>query len=215
MITSKKPFPALSPLASLRRFAAPREATESCALCSAELSEEHNHLFELANRRLSCACEPCAVLFSNAAAPRYRRVPRDVRRLVDFRMDDVQWEAFGLPINLAFFVKSEAVEKIIAYYPSPGGAIEALPPAEAWDELAAENEVLKNIQPDVEAFLVNRLGTEANYYLLGVDHGYALAGLVRAHWRGFSGGSTVWAEIANFFARLQARSLAGGATRHV
>jgi hypothetical protein len=215
MITSKKPTLAQSPLASLRRFTAQREDREHCALCSAELSEEHSHLFELANRRLSCACEPCAVLFSNAAAPRYRRVPRDVRQLVDFRMDDVQWEAFGLPINLAFFVKSAEVEKIIAYYPSPGGAIEALPPPEAWEELTAENEVLKNLQPDVEAFLVNRLGTEADYYLLGIDHGYALAGLVRTHWRGFSGGTMVWTEIGKFFARLQARSSPHGATSHV
>jgi hypothetical protein len=214
MITSKKPSPAQSPLASLRRLAAPREEREHCALCGAELPEEHSHLFELANRRLSCACEPCAVLFSNAAAPRFRRVPREVHRLLGFRVDDVQWESLGLPINLAFFLMSAAGDKVVAYYPSPGGAIEAQPPPEAWNELAAENELLQGMQPDVEALLANRLKPEAEYYLVGIDHCYALAGVVRIHWRGFSGGSTVWSEIASFFERLKARSSPCGAGRH-
>src|SRR4051812_15436938 len=112
MITSKKPAVARSPLMSLRRFAQPRPQNEHCALCHADLAEEHSHLFELSSRRLQCACEPCAILFSNSAAPRFRRVPRDVWKLDNFRIEDLQWEAFGLPINLAFFVSSAAAAKV-------------------------------------------------------------------------------------------------------
>ena len=60
----------LAALASLRRFARPRAARERCELCGAELADEHAHLVELASRRLACACEACAILFSGQGAGR-------------------------------------------------------------------------------------------------------------------------------------------------
>jgi hypothetical protein len=65
----------LSVIASLRRFVRPRAARERCELCGTDLAEHHPHLVELATRRLQCACEACAVLFSGAGATKYRRVP--------------------------------------------------------------------------------------------------------------------------------------------
>jgi hypothetical protein len=189
----------------------PRAAGRSrCELCSAELADDHSHLVELASRRLCCACEPCAILFSNRAAPKYRRVPRRIEQLADFRLTDVQWEGLGLPINLAFFLHSTAAGRIVAMYPSPGGATEALPPADAWESLMKDNPSLRELEPDVEALLVNRLGPEPVYYRVGVDQCYALVGLVRTHWRGLSGGTAVWAEIARFFAELKNRSQGPG-----
>src|SRR5437763_14055231 len=92
-----------SALASLRRYMGPRTAGQSrCELCSAELADDHSHLVELASRRLCCACEPCAILFSSPAAPKYRRVPRRIEYLPGFRLADLQWEGLGLPINLAY-----------------------------------------------------------------------------------------------------------------
>jgi hypothetical protein len=59
---------------------------------------------------------------------------------------------------------------------------------------------------DVEALLVNRLGATPEYYLTPIDVCFALAGLIRVHWRGFSGGDAVWKEIEGFFARLRTSS---------
>ncbi len=204
-----------SALASLRRFVRPREAGRTrCELCSAALGEAHEHLVELASRRLCCACEPCAILFSTPAAPKYRRVPRRVAFLPDFRMTDVQWEGLQLPINLAFFVRSTPAGRVIALYPSPAGATEALPPADAWEMLVQDNPWLGELEPDVVALLVNRLGKEPEYYRVGVDECYALVGLVRRHWRGLSGGPEVWKELTRFFEGLKQRSRPVRGTPH-
>ena len=73
--------PATAPASSRPRRAA---RTERCELCDAALAAEHTHLVELANRRLVCACDACAILFSGQDAGKYRRVPRRVQFLPDF-----------------------------------------------------------------------------------------------------------------------------------
>jgi hypothetical protein len=192
----------------------PRAARARCDLCSTAIADDHSHLVELSNRRLCCACEPCAILFSTPAAPKYRRVPRRVQPLDDFRLTDVQWEGLQLPINLAFFVHSTPAERVVALYPSPAGATEALPPPDAWQAVVEDNPGLHSLEPDVEALLVNRLAAGPLYYRAGVDVCYSLVGLVRTHWRGMSGGTAVWAEIARFFADLRERSRPPGVDGH-
>jgi len=171
---------------------------------------EHSHLVELASRRLVCACEACAILFSGQAARKYRRVPRRVQALADFRLGDVRWEGLRLPIDLAFFLFSTAAGRVVAVYPSPGGATESLLAVEDWQALVEENPALADLEPDVEALLVNRLGTAREFYRVGIDECYRLVGLLRSHWRGFSGGPAVWEEIGRFFAGLKERSHQGG-----
>jgi hypothetical protein len=204
------PEPAAGPgptaLASLRRFLRPRPARERCELCSADLADDHAHLVEPDSRRLACACDACAVLFSGQGAGKYRRVPRDVQFLADFRLSDAQWEGLGLPINLAFFLHSSPAGRVVAFYPSPAGATEALPDAEVWQALVEDNPGLRDLTPDVAALLVHRVGEAREHYRVGVDRCYELVGLVRTHWRGFSGGQAVWDEIGRFFAGLKERA---------
>jgi hypothetical protein len=196
--------PYASPLASLRRFMRPGSAeAEQCELCGAALGPSHPHLVELARRRLTCACDACAVLFSSQAAGTYRRVPQEVELLPDFSLTDVQWQGLGPPINLAFFMQSSQAGCVQAFYPSPAGATEAAPPLDAWEEIVTDNPVLGELEPDVEALLVNRLGKAPEYYRLGIDRCYELVGLLRTHWRGFSGGDAVWQEIGRFFSTLK------------
>jgi hypothetical protein len=192
-------------LAFLRRYAGSRAVRERCELCSAELAADHSHLVELSSRRLCCACEPCAILFGSSAAAKFRRVPRRAELLADFRLTEVQWAALDLPINLAFFLHSTAAGRVVALYPSPGGATEALPPPDAWEALAEENPVLREWEPDVEALLVNRLPPAPVCFRVGIDECYKLVGLVRTHWRGLSGGPAVWEEVGRFFADLRQR----------
>ena len=199
----------LGALASLRRFARPRPPEERCELCSAGLAAEHAHLVEPGSRRLLCACDACALLLGGQAGGKFRRVPRDVRRLADFRLSDVEWQGLQLPIQLAFFLHSSPAGRVVAFYPSPGGATEAAVEPGAWEELAGQNPVLRTFEPDVEALLVNRVGQAREYYRVGIDDCYKLVGLLRTHWRGLSGGTAVWEEVGRFFAGLRARS--GGA----
>ena len=62
-------------------------------LCSQALAAEHPHLIEPANRKLICACDACAILFSGGAETKYRRVPRRIRFLADFQLTDALWES--------------------------------------------------------------------------------------------------------------------------
>jgi hypothetical protein len=203
-----------SALASVQRFMNRRRRGPRCELCGAELGEEHAHVVELATRRLCCACQACALLFSDPAAGKYRRVPRRAELVRDFRMTDVQWQGLDLPINLAFFATSSLARRVVAFYPSPAGATEALPPPDAWQAVVEGNPSLASLSPDVEALLVNRLGAEAEHYYVGIDECYALVGLVRVRWRGMTGGPALWEEVHRFFANLGERSGTVGGCAH-
>jgi hypothetical protein len=195
---------------TLRQFARKPvlRQVEQCEMCSAELRSEHAHLIELAQRRLHCACDACAMLFSGQAGTKYKRVPRDVRLLADFQMNDAEWDGLLIPINLAFFFQNSIDSRVSALYPSPAGATESLLPLEAWSSIVQANSALNQLEPDVEALLVNRVGqargtAAAEYYIVPIDACYKLVGLIRIHWRGLSGGTEVWQEIGNFFTDLR------------
>ena len=195
-----------SAFATLRRFMRPRTVKEQCELCGLELAADHPHLLDTASRQLVCVCDACAVLFSHRQSGKYRRVSRRIQFLPDFRLDDVQWESLYIPINLAFFFQSTPAGRVVAFYPSPAGAAESLVPLEAWDVLVEENPILRKLEPDVEALLVNRVGIARECYLVSIDLCYKLVGLLRMHWRGLSGGTEVWGEIGRFFAELKEKS---------
>ena len=189
--------------AALRRFTRRRTPSERCELCSKELPPEHAHLLERATRQIACSCDACAILFSDHGNARYVRIPRRPSLLSDFQMSDLEWEALMLPINLAFFYQDSAAERVIAMYPSPAGATESMLTLEAWTEIVARNPKLRSMEPDVEALLVNRMGSTKEYFRVPIDECYRLVGLIRTHWRGLSGGNEVWKEMRQFFSQLK------------
>jgi hypothetical protein len=207
--------PALPPqeesaFAVLRQFARKRSPLERCEMCSRELPPEHEHLVEPASRKLGCACSACAILFEGQGV-KYKRVPRRVLFLNDFQLTDAQWDGLMVPIEMAFFFHSTPHGKMIALYPSPAGPTESLLALDTWNDIVASNPVLNEMESDVTALLVNRVGhvrggVPAEYYLVPIDECYKLVGLIRAHWRGLSGGTEVWREIGAFFTALKRRA---------
>jgi|SRR5579872_526862 len=193
-----------APLATLRQFLPkPRERKEFCELCAKALGPVHQHVLELEKRNVACACDACAILFSGSSRQRYRRIPRDVRLLKDFAMDDYEWESLLIPINLAFFVHNSVAGRVVAQYPSPGGAMESSLDLEYWNVIADRNPVVKGFEPDVEGLLVNRISTPPQYYRAPIDQCFRLVGIIRTQWRGLSGGTDVWREIDRFFEELK------------
>jgi Family of unknown function (DUF5947) len=192
-----------------RRAATEREATlERCELCSAPLAAEHRHLLDLRSRELMCACRACTLLFDRSAAGggHFRLVPDRRLRITDLDLDDVMWEELRLPVDMAFFFHSSTEERVLAFYPSPMGATESLLGLDAWRELEAANPVLTTLEPDVEALLVNRVRGARRHWIVPMDECFALVGLIRTRWRGFTGGADVWRELDKFYEGLDRRS---------
>lgn len=199
---------------ALRQFIRRKRDVERCELCSAEVAAGHPHLIEPGSRKLLCACNACAILFGGMGT-KYKRVPRRILGLGDFRLSDGQWDSLMVPISMAFFFRSTPDARVVAFYPSPAGATESLLPLETWNEIEDANPVLKEMESDVEALLVNRVGhargfAAAEYYVLPIDECYKLVGLIRANWRGLSGGTEVWQEIGRFFEGLKQRATVVG-----
>lgn len=194
-------------LASLKRFAKSRPA-ERCGLCGLELQAQHPHLLETALQKLVCTCEPCAILFSGVTTGKYRRVPKDTYVLQSFKIDDETWQAFEIPINMAFFTPVNGTKAVRAYYPSPAGPMESLLPMNAWERLVQDNPVLLQLEPEVETLLVNRYKDAREYYRTPIDICYKLVGIIRSKWRGFSGGAEFEAGVAEFFSDLKTKGQA-------
>ncbi|HEV8068261.1 MAG TPA: DUF5947 family protein [Planctomycetaceae bacterium] len=205
-------------LGRVREAATKREPRERCELCGLALAPEHRHLVEIATQRLICSCEACGLLFSGQAT-KYRRVPQRFLLLDDFQLTDAQWDSLLIPINMAFFFQSTSRGRPVAIYPSPAGPMESLLDLSSWSELVEANPVLQTMEPDVEALLVNRISSNSapggqhdavdgqsgpHYFLVPIDACYKLVGLIRANWRGLSGGQDVWKEIERFFTEMRA-----------
>jgi hypothetical protein len=196
-------------LVSLRRLREARQTRteERCELCGTPIAAQHRHLFEPATRALVCACQACSLLFSDGdPSRRYRMVPPEVSYVPEFKLADEQWDELLVPVNLAFFVVSSTAGRPLALYPSPAGATESQLGLDSWDSLVAENPLLGHLRTDVQALLVNRVGSVRDHFIVPIDECFHLVGLVRAHWKGLSGGPEVWGQIAEFFADLRSRA---------
>ena len=195
-----------SPLSRLRRFTQKRSAEERCELCGAAIGPEHSHLLEPGTRQLHCACEACSILFSGDDGQHFRRVTRRITPLPDMGPIEGLLESLQIPINLAFFYYSTQAGRMVAMYPSPAGATESLLATDQWDKISATSQMLRMMQSDVEALLINRVGRRRDVFIVSIDECYRLVGIIRSNWRGLSGGRDVWEAVTAFFDELHRRA---------
>ena len=186
------------------------EAQELCDLCAVAIPSEHRHLLDLDARQLLCVCRACSLLFDRPAAGRgqLKLVPQRRLRLERFVLSDAIWEQLRIPVDMAYFFHDSRQRRVLAYYPGPMGATESRLELTAWEALEQANPVLSELEEDVEALLVNRVGDNRRQWLVPIEDCYRLVAAIRTRWRGFSGGREVWEAIDAFFAQLdrQARS---------
>ena len=176
---------------------APVQNTEKCELCGMPISEEHRHLLELNERRILCACEPCLAMKSGL--DNYCPVSTRTLWLDDFVFPDELWAAFQLPVGLAFFMRSTGTNSVVALYPSPAGATECELHLESWDKLVELNPILRDLEADAEALVVNRISAHNQHAIVPIDECYRLVGLIKSTWQGISGGSAIEDAVPKFF----------------
>jgi Family of unknown function (DUF5947) len=203
-----------SRLGRLARGGAPPPPVEDeqCELCGAPVPTRHRHVLDLEKRNLLCACRACSLLFDGDAAGggHFKLVPDRRLALDDFRLDQATWDRLSIPVEMAFFFRSSREGRVMAYYPSPAGPTESLLGLEAWRDVEDANPVLAEMVDDVEALLVNRAKGTRRQWIVPIEDCYALVGLIRTRWRGFSGGEEVWEQIDGFFRELDEKSASGG-----
>lgn len=194
---------------TIHRAAQRSASVERCGLCAGIVGAQHRHVLDEQDGTLMCACTPCSLLFERDAAGggRYRLVP--TRRT---KLAEVPVEGLDVPVGLAFFVK-QGDGRVTAHYPSPLGTTESELSAATWRTVAARTPALAELKPLVEGFLTwtgFRAGRDQQW-IVPVDDCYRLVAVIRRSWKGMSGGSAVWPEIARFFDDLDGRS---GRSRH-
>lgn len=199
-------------LGTLRRISTSRPPVlegERCEMCSAPIVEEHQHVVDVHTRSLMCACRPCYLLFTDAAADlRYRAVPDRYLAFPGFRLGQGDWDDLQIPVGLAFLFKNTVQERVVAFYPSPAGATESELSMDAWARVLEANPGLDTVLPDVEALLIRGTREEAGFscHVVPIDACYELVGRMRATWRGFDGGQEARAALDEFFETVDARS---------
>jgi hypothetical protein len=164
--------------------------------------ERHGHLLDEHSGEVLCTCRACSLLFNREAAggDHFRLVPDRRIRLVDASVTGL-----GVPVGMAFFVP-QTDGRVEAFYPSPAGATHWDVDDEAWRQTVEGCPQLATMQPMVEAFLVKTARGADERWLVPIDECFRLVAVVRTHWKGLSGGSTVWPAIREFFVFLGSRS---------
>jgi hypothetical protein len=186
-------------------------------MCSETISDEHQHVVNVAGRQLMCVCRACYLLFTdNNAELRYRAVPDRFLAFPGFALDRRAWEALQIPVGVAFFFTNSALGRTVAFYPGPAGACESQLDLDAWNAIRGADSRVGLLCDDVEALLVRALDTDGaddrefaqpQSYLVPIDACYEFVGRLRMLWRGFDGGQEARQFIDDFFAQIAARAV--------
>ena len=176
---------------------------ERCDLCGATIPPDHRHLLHLESRRIVCSCETCRALLSGDTP--YRPTGTRVLWLPELDLSDELWASLAIPIGLACLYRDGRGGEVVALYPSAAGTTRSELDLSAWERIVAANPVLEDLEDDVEALVVDRLGGNRRYAVAPIDECFRLAGMIRLSWTGISGGDGVRDAVDAFFGELQAR----------
>lgn len=198
----------LDALQRLRQAPSRPRPGERCDMCGDLVPDAHEHVVNTESRNLMCTCRGCWLLFtsSGAGGGRYRAVPDRYLSLGGLSIAPGSWDELQIPVSVAFFFFNSTLGSVAAFYPSPAGATESLLPLDAWDRLVTDNEVLRTMEPDVEALLLRMEADRQDAYLVPIDACYELVGELRRLWKGFDGGTEAREAMDAFFGRLEERA---------
>jgi len=180
-----------------------------CELCASPIAPRHRHVVDLAERRLLCGCDACALLFPTTGLARYRGVPTDVRQDGSALPSAADLDRLGIPVGLAFLFRASALGRWTAAFPGPSGVAEAELPDGAWETFASTYPLARTVADDVEAFLIYRRRTGRTTALaVPIDVCYEMTALLREHFRGIDGGDASRDALEAFLGDVEGRARA-------
>ena len=197
-------------LGALRRIAAPgaalRPRPRSGASSAPSRSTSGTGTWRTSPTTGCCASAGPATSCSGlraAGGGRYRGVGEEVRRVEDLGVDEAQWDALRIPVDLVFFFRQTAAStRLLTFYPGPGGATES----RARPERLGRH---RRGQPGGRLDRGRRRGgppapSRRRLLLLPrADRRLLRAGRRgRLAWTGLGGGSEVWQRIDELLRRL-------------
>lgn len=184
-----------------------KTAGEHCEMCAEQITDDHRHVVNTTARQLLCVCRGCYLLFTNQdAALRYRAVPDRFLAFPNFALSWQEWETLQIPVGFAFFFYNSELQRTVAFYPGPAGAIQSELDISTWATVSADPRV-NLLADDVEALLVKASdSTSLQCFLVPIDTCYEFSGQLRLVWRGFDGGAQAHKYIDNFFTSIAQRA---------
>ena len=139
--------------------AAPGRREERCELCGEPIPPEHRHLLDLDDARAAVRL-PGVLAAVRPPGGRRRALPARPRppRCASTTSSSTTPRGRSCASRSTWRSSStaRAEQRVVAFYPSPMGPTESLLELDAWEALEAANPVLAELEPDVEALLVNR-----------------------------------------------------------
>jgi len=98
--------------------------------------------------------------------------------------------------------------------------LEGFVPSALAHQAVAVEEIVDRLEEEAEvgaegapgSLLVDRHLGARRHWIVPIDECYALVGLIRTRWRGLTGGSEVWKELARFYEGLDRRARPASAT---
>ena len=195
-----------NPLRTLQSFVSSDPTAARCDLCSSPIGQDHTHLLQVETQQVRCVCPACAALFAHHKGGRFRQVPETVTELGIPSDDVATFIRLGLPVSLTWFCVRSPDGIVVANYPSPLGIVTSQIDQATWHQTITQNPSWSALQLDVEAVLVMRRPATRSCLRVPITDCFRLCGLLRTHWRGFLGGSEVWAKLDQFFADLSSRA---------
>lgn len=153
------------------------ERNPRCDFCAEELPFEHQHVLDVATRRLYCACRACYLLFvpHGAGGGRLRAVPDRIREVSNEPRAGEWAAAVCGPVQLAFAFVHSPTDTVVTCYPSPHGVTEGV----LSGEITIAATLREELQPDVEAVLCRRTSVLVEVFIVPIDVCYELVGRVR------------------------------------
>ncbi|QLL09257.1 DUF5947 family protein [Mycobacterium vicinigordonae] len=201
------PYDVLTGITNRRQ---PQPAGERCEMCAESITDEHQHVVNVAARQLMCVCRACYLLFADSHAQlRYRAVPDRYLVFPQFALDRRAWEALQIPVGVAFFFTNSDLGRTVAFYPGPAGACESELDLELWNAIRAADPRVGMLADDVEALLIRVPDDDTGSpqtFLVPIDACYEFVGRLRLLWRGFDGGQQARQFVDDFFAQIAARA---------